>query len=413
MVSVVTKRLLLTLIFCLALIAISRRPADAVDAELGIGSPAPRLDVANWVQDGNGFFKPVTEFEEGKVYVVEFWATWCGPCLQSMPHLAETQEKYRGRDVQIVSITDEPLKLVKTFLEGDSPILDTAESGAGDAKADENAETDDSSKPDAKTYGEVTSAYCLTSDPDGSSHEDYMAASGQQGIPAAFLVGKTGLIEWIGHPMELDGPLEAVVEGTWDREAYKRELELQRELERLQQETMNEVMTMLNAEQNEEAIALLEERIESTEHEQLASRFSDIRHQIKFATGLLDEETLAYYRAQLAAAEGNPLAVAQFSFMINSAIRQGIDPGPLTAEAIAALNAVAPTAEAIHQPTLFVVISQLYSATDKLDLAVAALQRAIDASEGRQKDRLQESLDELKESMSAGPETDKPADADE
>ncbi len=83
------------------------RPRAAAAEELGIGSRAPELDIEHWIQDGNGFFKPVTTFEQGKVYVVEFWATWCGPCIQSMPHLAELQNKYRGQNVQIVSVSDE------------------------------------------------------------------------------------------------------------------------------------------------------------------------------------------------------------------------------------------------------------------------------------------------------------------
>ena len=61
----------------------------ADDGLLAPGSPAPAIAIAKWMQG-----EPVEEFEAGKVYVVEFWATWCGPCLQSMPHMAQLQTEY-------------------------------------------------------------------------------------------------------------------------------------------------------------------------------------------------------------------------------------------------------------------------------------------------------------------------------
>src|SRR5690606_28230357 len=76
---------------------------------------------------------------------------------------------------------------------------------------------------DVKTYRDLTSAYCLTTDPDQSSSEDYMRAAGQNGIPTSFIVGKDSKIEWIGHPMAIEETLKAVVTDSWDRETFAAE----------------------------------------------------------------------------------------------------------------------------------------------------------------------------------------------
>ena len=182
--------------------------------KLTIGSKAPAMDVEHWVSDRDGKFEPVTDFEDGKVYIVEFWATWCGPCIASMPHLAEMQEEYADKGVQIISISDESLKKVEKFLK-------KKVRGSEDKK---------------QTYAELTSAYCLTTDPDESVYKDYMRAAGQNGIPTAFIVGKDGHIEWIGHPMSMDKPLAKIVDDQWDREKYATSFRKQAEFETVMQD---------------------------------------------------------------------------------------------------------------------------------------------------------------------------------
>jgi len=174
--------------------------AMADDAELlTIGSVAPDLDIEHWIHEGEDPVNHVTSFKEGKVYIVEFWATWCGPCISSMPHLVETQEKYADKGVQIISVSDEKMPVIEKFL-------------ARTVRGEEE-----------QTYQELTSVYSLTSDPDRSVFNDYMKAAGQNGIPTAFIVGKDGHVEWIGHPMTMDKALASVVEGDWDRKAFAEE----------------------------------------------------------------------------------------------------------------------------------------------------------------------------------------------
>lgn len=195
----------------------ARAEADKTTAEtplLTIGSKAPPLDIEHWISNGNGKFKPVTKFAPGRVYVVEFWATWCGPCIASMPHLAGMQAKYASKGVQIISISDEDVETVQAFLQ--TPVR-SSQPDADAKDGEKNAKADQTPK---QTYAQLTSAYCLTTDPDASVSVDYMEAAAQNGIPTSFIVGKTGQVEWIGHPMSLDEPLEQIVADKWDRAAY-------------------------------------------------------------------------------------------------------------------------------------------------------------------------------------------------
>ncbi|MEA2553094.1 MAG: hypothetical protein QOJ65_1270 [Fimbriimonadaceae bacterium] len=167
--------------------------ADEKPFPLAIGDSAPALVTAKFVKG-----TPITSFEPGKVYVVDMWATWCGPCRRSIPHMTELAKQY-GDKINIVgvSVWERKPGLVEPFVEK-----------MGD-KMDYSVATD--VWPEGATDGR-----------NGTMASTWMDASGMtnMGIPTVFVVGRTGAIEWVGHPDDLAKPLEEVVAGTYDREAF-------------------------------------------------------------------------------------------------------------------------------------------------------------------------------------------------
>ncbi|MBP3953919.1 TlpA family protein disulfide reductase [Gemmata sp. G18] len=147
---------------------------------LRVGDPAPPLRVSKWLSGTE-----VKRFEPGKVYVVEFWATWCGPCIAVMPHLTALQTEYKDKGLTVVGVTAKDEKNSAAAVEAF-----VAQRG--------------------KRYA-YTFAFCE----DRTTYDAYMTAAGLQGIPSVFVVGPTGKIEFIGHSMELDLVIPKVLAGTW------------------------------------------------------------------------------------------------------------------------------------------------------------------------------------------------------
>jgi thiol-disulfide isomerase/thioredoxin len=158
---------------------------NAFAQELKVGSPAPKIAVSQWVKG-----QPV-KIEKGKVYVVEFWATWCGPCKTSIPHLTDLAKKYKDK-VTFVGVS--------VWERGDNipGMVNKFVTDMGDKMA-YNVALDETTGTMAKTW---------------------MEAAQQDGIPSAFVIGKDGNVAWIGHPMsDLDTVLEQVNAGTFDPKA--------------------------------------------------------------------------------------------------------------------------------------------------------------------------------------------------
>jgi thiol-disulfide isomerase/thioredoxin/tetratricopeptide (TPR) repeat protein len=173
------------LLTALPALALTAGLSTATASTLNVGDPAPKLQTGKWMQGD-----PVTEFSPGKAYLVEFWATWCGPCRVSIPHLNEIHKQYKDKGLVVI--------------------------GQDCWENDENLVA-----PFIKTMGEKMTYRVALDDKDGTDKgkmaATWMDAAGRNGIPSAFLVDPTGHIAWIGHPMELtDKLIEDVLAGKLD-----------------------------------------------------------------------------------------------------------------------------------------------------------------------------------------------------
>lgn len=125
-----------------------------------VGKPAPRLEAAEWIQGKIGGSDQL----KGKTIILEFWATWCAPCIAAIPHLNELAEEFAADSMLFISISNEKREDVERFLRRktmkSSVAIDRVVNNEG-----------------------VT-----------------LAAYGVRYIPRTFLIGSDGLVKWHGEP---------------------------------------------------------------------------------------------------------------------------------------------------------------------------------------------------------------------
>lgn len=124
----------------------------------------------------------------GRIDVLAFLDSWCPDSRDALPVLSRAAEASGGR-VQMVALFTEPATQVRAFL------------------------SDDGWRRKAR--------FAAVADPDGRVRARYLGTDAPDRGPAAVVI-REGRVEWIGRPAAVEGPLQAILDGTWNTGAARR-----------------------------------------------------------------------------------------------------------------------------------------------------------------------------------------------
>ncbi|MBY5735498.1 TlpA family protein disulfide reductase [Rhizobium leguminosarum] len=151
---------------------------------LNSGSPAPSIKVQHWLRGD-----PLSNFQLGKIYILDFLSTTCERCGPSLSHLAQLQERHSNIGVEVIAVASR-----------------------------EEAATADEARAEVDawlTKWLPNSNIRIAFDHSGEMNEHWMDASLSLCVPQAFVVDRDRNIAFIGDPDALDEVLPKVIDGSW------------------------------------------------------------------------------------------------------------------------------------------------------------------------------------------------------
>ncbi len=125
------------------------------------------------------------KFQKGKIYVIDLWATWCGPCIQGIPEMADLSKKLAKHNVIVIGLALDPRGSVTTaeFLK--------------------------------QTKVPVPYIVCEERKPSFFGRE-LMRRTGRKGIPSVLIVNRKGILAWMGRPEDMYEPLYEITLDIYD-----------------------------------------------------------------------------------------------------------------------------------------------------------------------------------------------------
>jgi len=328
--------------------------ASAASAGLGIGDQAPDLgkDVT-WIKGAS-----VTEFQEGHVYVLDFWATWCAPCIRAIPHMDDTAEKYEDDNVTVIGVAIWPNSRM-------TPTAQFVEDKGDDM------------------------SYTIAADINGATAKKFMEATNSRGIPTVMIVDRAGRLAWIGHPLDgMDEALAQVVAGTYDTEGAAEKHQAVLMLEQKAEPLMNKARAAYASEDWRTFVDALKELSKLDPKQYGAMSLEAFKTML---TKLNDPDAAYAYAGEIMAGElGNdPMALNGIAWIIvdeSGVQRRDFDLAHKAAAKAAELSGHS-------DPNILDTLAAVYFHQGDLDKAIQTQRKAVESSDAEFAKRLQLTLD--------------------